>query len=117
MLKIAQAAFAVAYQISMNALWFYKINLSPLDKYKANFTPPHDWLMSLPIDLAALCENRTADAIWLFSGLMYNLCLPLCGYSPLPPFIPIARSAYGIGYTSENHLKWLAIHQLSIQQM
>ena len=44
---------------------------SPLDKQTASCNSPHDWLMSLAMDLAALCDIRMEvkmvpmDAIWV----------------------------------------------------
>ena len=43
----------------------------PLDKQTVSCNSPHDWVMSLAMDLAALCdticggENEPMDAIWL----------------------------------------------------
>ena len=45
---------------------------SPVDKQPAGYKAPHDWLMSLAMDSAILCDNYVevkmtpADAIWLF---------------------------------------------------
>ena len=42
----------------------------PLDKQTASCNAPHDWLMSLAMDLAALCDRYVEvkmaqmDAIW-----------------------------------------------------
>ena len=54
---------------------------SPLDKQTARCNSSHDWLMSLAMDLAALCDSYVEvkmapmDAIWLVLLLIV----------PLPP--------------------------------
>ena len=58
--KVAQAAFAVA------CLWGFidiqkcsgSLQMAPslFDKQTASYDSPHDWLMNLPMDLAALCD-------------------------------------------------------------
>ena len=45
---------------------------SPVDKQPAGYKSPHDWLVSLAMDLATLCDIcmevqiTPVDAIWLF---------------------------------------------------
>ena len=47
---------------------------SPVDKQPAGYKSPHDWLVSLALALATLCDNYVhvevqmtpVDAIWLF---------------------------------------------------
>ena len=60
MLKVAQAAFAMACFLGLSDIHkcqggFQKAP-SPLDKQTASCNSPHDWLMSLTMDLAALCD-------------------------------------------------------------
>ena len=49
---------------------------------------PHDWLRSLAMDLAALCDLwRWKWHQWIPFGWFWwrsSLCLPLCGYPPTP---------------------------------
>ena len=74
----------------------------------ASCNSTHDWLVNLPMDLAAFCD------IWRLNGT--NEChlsvsdkdvafshhfVPTC-----PPLIlPPCRSASNVGYTSKKHLK------------
>ena len=68
----------------------------------------HDWLMSLAMGLAALCDMwRWKWRQWVPFGCFQcrsSFSLPLCGCLPIPIF-PASRSASGIGYASKNHLK------------
>ena len=76
----------------------------PQNKLKAGCNSPHDWLMSLAMDLAALCDILTWKwHQWMPFGCFqcgYGLFLPLHG-SPQPPTLHPYKSAYGIGYASE----------------
>ena len=57
MLKVAQAAFAEACQTFMSAcMGVLQMAPSPLDKQAASCNSPRDWLMSLAMNLAALCD-------------------------------------------------------------
>ena len=60
MLKVALAAFAVACFWGLSDAHECSGRLQmvsrPLDKYTAGCNSPHDWLMSLAKDLAALCD-------------------------------------------------------------
>ena len=71
MLKIAQAALAVAYFRGLSDVHECQGGLqmapSPLDKQTASCNSQHDWLMSLAMDLAALCD------MWINSWLIYRL--------------------------------------------
>ena len=75
----------------------------PLDKQTASCNSPHDWVMSLAMDLAALCDTYICggedgtNGCYLagFSKEILTLCLP-----PTPT-LPSYRSATGIGYTSK----------------
>ena len=60
-LKAAQAAFAVACFWGLSdvheCLGDLEMAPSPLDKQTASYNLPHDWLMNLSMDLAALCDK------------------------------------------------------------
>ena len=60
MLKVAQAASAVACLGGLSDVHESSGSLymapSPLDKQLAGCYSPHNWLMSLNMDLAALCD-------------------------------------------------------------
>ena len=65
MLKITQAALAVACFRGFSGVhervlgYNYSLQMtapSPPDKQTAGCNSPHDWLMSLAMDLAALCD-------------------------------------------------------------
>ena len=55
----AQAAFAVTCFLGLSDIHECSGGLQmapfPLDKQTAGYNSPHDWLMSLAVDLAALC--------------------------------------------------------------
>ena len=59
-LKVAQAALlwlvSEACQTSMSIWVAFKWTPSRLDNQTASSSSPHDWLMSLAMDLAALCD-------------------------------------------------------------
>ena len=92
---------------------------SPLDKQTASCSSPHDWIMSLVMDLTALCdmcggENDTnGHQFAVFSvriaSLPATLWLPACP----PPSHPIGVLVVCIDHTSKNYLKWQAV-QLAI---
>ena len=80
--------------------------LSSIGKQTANCESPHDWLMSLAMDLAALSrvtcggENSINGSDFpvfskdiAFASHLVALCLP--------PTLSPYRSASGIGYTSK----------------
>ena len=60
MLKVAQAAFVVACFCGLSdvheRLGHLQMATYPLGKQTAGCISPHDWLMSLAIDLTALCD-------------------------------------------------------------
>ena len=60
MVKVAKAAFAVAFFLGLldirKCLGHLQMAPYPLNKQIAGCISPHDWLMSLAIDLAALCD-------------------------------------------------------------
>ena len=59
MLKVAQAAFAVVCFLGFSDIYKYSGQLKmasyPLDKQTARCNSPGNWLISLAVDLAALC--------------------------------------------------------------
>ena len=65
---------------------FTKIAPSPLDKQTASCNLLHDWLMSLAMDLAALCDMwRLKWHQWMpFAWFCWrrSFCPPLRGYPP-----------------------------------
>ena len=74
MLKVTRAAFAVACFWSLSDVHECSGHLQmatfPLDKYTADCISPHNRLVSLAMDLAALCDMwkvkmTPMDAIWL----------------------------------------------------
>ena len=75
MLKVTQAAFvSKACQTSTSARVFFNwLHLPLTNRQPAVIKPPHDWLMSFAMDLAALCDSYVVvkmapmNAIWLFS--------------------------------------------------
>ena len=60
MVKVAQAAFAVASFWGLSdihkCLGHLQMAPYPLNKQTAGFYSPHNWLMSFALDLAALCD-------------------------------------------------------------
>ena len=60
MLKVARAAFAVVCFLGLSDVHECTGHLQmaeyPLDKQTAGCNSPHDWLMSLAMDLTALCD-------------------------------------------------------------
>ena len=59
-LKVTQVAFAVACFWDLSDVHkcldnLHQTILSPLDKQMGSWNSPHNWLMSLAMDLAALC--------------------------------------------------------------
>ena len=60
MLKVAQATFAVACFWGLSDIYKcsgrFQMALHPLDKQTASCNSPHDWLISLVMDLAALYD-------------------------------------------------------------
>ena len=60
MLKVARAAFAVACFLGLSDVHECRGRIQmvayPLDKQKPGCNSPHDWLMSLAMDLTALCD-------------------------------------------------------------
>ena len=80
---------------------------SSLDKETAGCNSTHDWLMSLAMDLAALCDMRGENGtngchLAVFSKGIAFVCHFVAPH-PLPT-LPPYRSASGIGYTSKNYL-------------
>ena len=76
MLKVARAAFAVACFWGLSDIHECTGRLQmaayPLDKQAAGCNSPHDWLMSLAMDLQCNCfvwymevKMTPMDAIWL----------------------------------------------------
>ena len=108
MLKVARAAFAVACFWGLSDVHECTGHLQmaayPLGKLTAGCNSPHDWLMSLAMDLTSLCDMWR----WKWRQLMpfgwflwrRSLCLPLRGYPPTPT-LPPCRSATDIGYASK----------------
>ena len=82
---------------------------SSLDKQTAGCNTPHDWLMSLAMDLAPLCHKYAEikmapmDVILAVFTVDFSFA---CHYLSTFPY----RSASGIGYASKIYLKWRAIH-------
>ena len=66
------------------------IVLYPLDKQSASCNSPHDWLMSLAMDLAALCDMWRWK--W-YQWMPFGYCQCGCSLSPSlcgsPPFHPM----------------------------
>ena len=73
-----------------------------LDKQTACCNLPHDWLISLAMDLAALC------VMWShLAGFSEDVAFAYHFVAThLPPTFPPYRSATGIGYANKNYLKW-----------
>ena len=84
---------------------------SSFGKQTAGCESPHDWLMSLAMDLAALCDTRGGENVTNgshFPVLSEDVAFA-CTHPPPP-----CRSATGIGYACKKYLKWQEI-QLAIQ--
>ena len=74
-MKVARAAFALACFWGLSdfhgCLGHLQMAAYHLDKQTTSCNSPHDWLMSFPMDLAALCDMYVVvkmapmDAIWL----------------------------------------------------
>ena len=60
MLKVAQAVFAVACFSGLSDIHKCSGGLQmapyPIDRQTAGCNSPHDWLMSVAVDLVALCD-------------------------------------------------------------
>ena len=75
MLKVTRAAFAVACFLGLTDIHECSGGLQmatySFDKQTTGCNSPHDWLLSLAMDLAALCDTYAEmkiapmDAIWL----------------------------------------------------
>ena len=83
---------------------------SSFGKQTAGCESPHDWLMSLALDLAALCdmwsENGTNGSHFPVLSEDVAFARHFMATHP-PPTLPPCRSATGIGYASKkNYLKW-----------
>ena len=77
---------------------------SSLGKQTANRESPHNWLMSLAMDFAALCDMwRSKWHQWkLFGCFSEDVAFARHFVAPcLPSTLPPYRSASGIGYTSK----------------
>ena len=61
MLKVTHAAFAVVCFWGLldihECLGLLQMASHPLDKQKAGYNSPRNWLMNLAMDLAALCDT------------------------------------------------------------
>ena len=79
-----------------------------LDKLTACRILPHDWRMSLGMDLAALCDLWSEDGTnaWHLASFNEDIAFS-CHFvaTHLPPTLPPYRSASGIGYTSKKLFK------------
>ena len=109
-----------AYQMSTSAWVAFKWLHIPLASRQLDVrNSPHDWLISLAMDLAALCDMwKWKWHQWMPFGRFYwrhSLFLPLCGYLPTPT-LPPYRSATGIGNTTKKVWNgweiYLAIHPI-----
>ena len=79
MLKVVDPTFAVACFSGLldihECSGGLQMATSPLDKQTASCNSPNDWLMSLAMELAALCDMyvevqmTTMDVVWLLSVL------------------------------------------------
>ena len=60
MLKVTRAAFAVACFLGVSDVHKcsgrLQMAIYPLDKQTNGYNSPHNWLVSLDMDLAALCD-------------------------------------------------------------
>ena len=91
-LKVIQAAFAVAYFCSLldvqECLDGLYMAISLLDKQTASYNSPHYWLMGWVMHLATVCDMWNWEWYQLMSiGIFQcgcSLYLPSCG-SPPPP--------------------------------
>ena len=90
LLKLEQSAFI---QASLSSLFdihksFCDLRMAPssLGKQTADCESPHDWLMSLPMDLAVFSKDVAFACHFV---------------APRPPTLPPYRSASGIDYASK----------------
>ena len=85
---------------------------SPLDMQTAGYDSPHNWMMSLAMDLAALCTVLCDCMLFLTACSVDIFSLSLCGFPPPPLPTPIVAL---VVVASKNYLylKWWAI-QLTI---
>ena len=88
----------------------------PLGKKTAGYNSPHDWLLSLTMDIAGfvICggENGTNGC----HLTVYSEDIAFAHHFVVNhqhPILQPCRSVCGICYSSKNHLKWQAI-QLAI---
>ena len=91
MLKVAQVAFAVACFWGLSdihkCLGHLQMAAYLLDKQAAGCNSPYDWLMSLPMDLATLCDTNGCH-LAVFSedvGFAHHI---VATHLP-PPFHPV----------------------------
>ena len=108
-LKVAQAVFAIPCFWSLSDIHKCSGHLqmapSSLDKQIARCDLSHDWLMSLAMDFAALCDmwrwkwHLLIATIWLFS--VQTQPLPATLWLPACPHLPLYKGDSGIGYTSK----------------
>ena len=122
-LKVAHAAFAVACFWGLRDIHegtnVLQIAPSPLDKQTAGCDSPHDWLMSLAMHLAALCDIQTWKwHQWMLFGCFQSrsslyspLWLPTCSPTSYPEGVLVV-----LAMPVKNYLKWSAI-QLAIHSI
>ena len=85
----------------------FKLLHIPLTSRQLGCNSPHDWLMSLAMDLTALCdggENDTNGSHLAGFGENVAFARHFVATHP-PPTLPPFRSATGIGYASKKPSK------------
>ena len=82
-----------------------------LDNQTAGCNLPHNWLMSLAMDLAAFVIRTYVEVKWHQQGPFgcFQCWQLLPATSWLPTCLPSYRSSNGIGYASKSYLKWQVI--------
>ena len=78
---------------------------SPVDKQPAGYKSPHDWLVSLAMDLATLCDiwrcaNDTSGCHLAVFSENLAVARHFVATRP-PPTLPPCKNASGIDYPSK----------------
>ena len=120
MVKVAQAAFAMAYFWGLSdaheCSGCPQMAPYPIDKQTADHNSPHDWLMSLAMDLAALCDMwRWKSHQWMpFVCFSEDIAFAHHFMATHPP--PSSHPVGILVVSVKNYRKWWA-YQLAIHSI
>ena len=121
MLKVTQATFAEARFSVLSDIWIHEcwsdlyMIPSPLDKQPAGYKSPHNWLVSLAMDLATLCDMWRCNDNSGCHVVVFNEDVAFARHFMLPTLPPPSHPVGVLVVLTipKNYLKWQAI-QLAI---